>query len=136
MKKKTTNFADFIRQKLKDDPSLAQRVEEERFNSDLAQQIYDARKSRGWSQAELARKIDTSQSVISRIEDSDYSGHSLNLLKKIAHALGMSLRVEFFEKPVFKDDMEGYTKSIKTKVKDKSYESWVDYSEFHFTVES
>ena len=92
----TRNFADVIRAQLAADPELAKGVELESFNSNVAQQVYDARIAAGLTQAQLAQRCGTQQSVISRIEDADYYGHSLSLLKRIAQAMDCKLRVEFF----------------------------------------
>lgn len=94
-KKTTRNFADVIRAKLAANSKLAAAVQEESFNANIAQQVYDLRTEAGLTQKQLADLIGTRQSVISRIEDADYSGHSLALLKKIAGALKRRLNVEF-----------------------------------------
>ena len=47
------------------------------------------------SQAELARKVGTTQSVISRLEDADYDGHSLEMLRRIASALEQRIEIRF-----------------------------------------
>ena len=47
----------------------------------------------GLSQKELAALIGTTQSVVSRLEDSDYGGRSLTMLERIARALGKKLTV-------------------------------------------
>ena len=96
---RTRNFADVIRAKLAADPKLAKGVLEESFNSNVAQQVYDARMAAGLTQQELAERCGTQQSVISRIEDADYYGHSLRLLQRIAEALGRVVRVELNEPP-------------------------------------
>ena len=44
----------------------------------------NARTEAGLSQKELAEMIGTTQSVISRLEDADYEGHSLSMLSRIA----------------------------------------------------
>jgi transcriptional regulator with XRE-family HTH domain len=93
----TRNFADVIRAQLAADPELAKGVEVESFNANVAQQVYDARIAAGLTQTQLAERCGTQQSVISRIEDADYYGHSLSLLKRIAEALDCKLRVEFFK---------------------------------------
>ncbi|MCA9803253.1 MAG: helix-turn-helix transcriptional regulator [Cyanobacteria bacterium HKST-UBA02] len=62
---------------------------------DVAQSIYDARIEAGLTQEELANLIGTTKSAISRLEDSNYEGHSLNMLRRIADALGKTVRVEF-----------------------------------------
>ena len=49
-------------------------------------------------QKELADLIGTTQSVISRLEDADYEGHSLTMLSRIARALNKSLEVRMSEK--------------------------------------
>jgi len=41
----------------------------------------------GLSQRELAKRIGTSPSVICRLEDADYEGHSLTMLRRIAAAV-------------------------------------------------
>jgi transcriptional regulator with XRE-family HTH domain len=99
--KRTRNFGDVIRAKLAANSELAKLVEEESFNADIAQQVYDLRLAAKLTQKELAEKVNTQQSVISRIEDADYDGHSLTMLKRIAAALNVRLKVEFYAKPVF-----------------------------------
>ena len=96
---RTKNFADVIRAKMAADPALAEAVEAESFNADLARKVYELRVGAGLTQKQLAESIGTRQSVISRIEDADYEGHSLSVLKRIAHAVGKKLRVEFYAEP-------------------------------------
>lgn len=67
--------------------------------ADIAQQIYDLRTAAGLSQAELARRVGTTASVISRLEDADYSGHSLRMLRRIAAALNRRVRISFVLPP-------------------------------------
>ena len=93
---RTQNFADVLRAKLAADPVLAQAVENAAVNRRIAAEIYSARTAAGLSQAQLAALTGTTQSVIARLEDADYEGHSLTTLKKIAQALGLQLRVEFY----------------------------------------
>ena len=53
----------------------------------IAQMIYDARSAAGMTQKELAKAVGTTQIVISQLEDADYVGHSLSMLRRIAKAL-------------------------------------------------
>jgi ribosome-binding protein aMBF1 (putative translation factor) len=76
-----------------DDPKRKASVEAERVNVEIARMIYNARKNAGLTQAQLAKVYGTTQSVISRIENGDYEGHSLTTLQRIAEALGLTLRV-------------------------------------------
>lgn len=78
-------------------PELGPLLERERLNAAVARQIYQLRTSRGLSQARLAALIGTTQSVIARLEDADYSGHSLTMLRRIAEAMGCSIEVRFVE---------------------------------------
>jgi len=78
-----------------DNPETQEFLRKEREKIDIAQQIYDMRKSARLTQKQLASMINTSPSVISRLEDADYEGHSVSMLKKIARALGYRLSLSF-----------------------------------------
>ncbi len=99
MTKRTKSFGDVIRNKLVRDPDLQERVNREQVNIDVATQIYNARKRESLTQSQLARRVGTSQSVIARMEDADYDGHSLRLLTRIANALDCRLGVDFYKRP-------------------------------------
>lgn len=64
-----------------------------RLNMAIARLIYDLREKAGLTQGTLARRVGTTQSVISRLEDADYEGHSLRMLSRIASALGGTLHI-------------------------------------------
>ena len=64
------------------------------INAQVARLIYDARTQAGMSQTKLAQIIDTTQSVISRLEDAEYEGHSLSMLSRIARATGREVKIE------------------------------------------
>ena len=66
--------------------------------SDISIQLTSLRKKAGLSQKELARRIGTSQQQISRLESSSYEGHSLSMLRRVAGALGATIRVSLFSK--------------------------------------
>lgn len=90
-----TNDALKIIQKMTaDDPEIEEMVRESSLNAELAQLIYSARKQAGLTQQELADRIGTKQSVIARLEDADYEGHSLSMVQKIARALNYRLEVK------------------------------------------
>ena len=76
-----------------DDPALLEQYAEAAGGTDVAQQIYDLRTEAGYSQRELADAVGTTASVICRLEDADYEGHSLTMLRRIASALGCTIRV-------------------------------------------
>jgi len=78
-----------------DNAELRELIEEATVNALVAGAIYDARKEAGLTQEELANLIGTKQPVISQLEDADYEGHSLSMLKRIADALNQRLEIRF-----------------------------------------
>jgi transcriptional regulator with XRE-family HTH domain len=76
-----------------DDAERRASLQEERVNAEVARMIYDFRKEAGLTQKKLAETIGTTQSVVSRLEDADYNGHSLSMLSRIAKALNCTLSV-------------------------------------------
>lgn len=61
----------------------------------IAWQVRVNRERRNLTQAELALRIGTRQSAISRMEDPEYGAHSLQQLVKVAHAFDCALLVKF-----------------------------------------
>jgi transcriptional regulator with XRE-family HTH domain len=76
-------------------PAMADLIDQEGANLDIARKVYELRTKAKLSQAELARKVGTTQSVISRLEDADYEGHSLAILRRIASALEKRVEIRF-----------------------------------------
>lgn len=64
-------------------------------SAEISRQVFALRMDAGLTQKELASLVGTSHSVISRVEDDDYQGHSLNLLKRIAEALDRKIEIRF-----------------------------------------
>ena len=60
---------------------------------DAAQLIYDMRTKAGLSQRELAKRVGTTASVICRLEDADYEGHTITMVRRIATALNRRLEL-------------------------------------------
>jgi len=81
------------------DPELAAAFEEELAAADIANKIYKLRTKAGLSQRQLAAKVGTTASVICRLEDSEYEGHSLSMLKRIAAAFGRTVKIVFAPAP-------------------------------------
>jgi ribosome-binding protein aMBF1 (putative translation factor) len=76
-------------------PEREASLEEERANMEIARKIYDLRTKAGLTQKELAKRVGTTASVICRLEDADYEGHSLSMLRRIASALGKKVEIRF-----------------------------------------
>ena len=66
---------------------------EERERVALGDLIRESREAERLTQAQLARKVGTSQSAIARIEDANYTGQKLGTIAKIAAALGHQVEV-------------------------------------------
>ncbi|HVG08147.1 MAG TPA: type II toxin-antitoxin system RelE/ParE family toxin [Thermoanaerobaculia bacterium] len=95
MAKKTHDAIKILDRLTGDDPELREMIAEEAVNLHVARMIYDARIAAGLTQKQLADMIGTQQSVIARLEDADYEGHSLSMLRRIAEALDQKLEVRF-----------------------------------------
>ena len=77
------------------DAKREEAYEEEVVNAEIARKIYQLRTKAGLTQQELAERVGTSKSAISRLEDADYEGHSLSMLKRIAAALDKRVEIRF-----------------------------------------
>ena len=91
----TTNAVEIMKRRFGDSPERRAQIIEEKTKFSAACIIHEARKQAGLTQKELAERINTKQSVISRLENADYDGHTLVMLKKVADALDMNLEVSF-----------------------------------------
>ena len=72
---------------------------------DLALLVREMREDACLTQAELAKKVATTQSVIARLEDAEYTGHSLTMLERIATACGVGLTLHAEKKPNFEREV-------------------------------
>ena len=59
--------------------------------------IAELRKQKGYTQKELAERTGINQADISKLENGTRN-HSVNLLKRLAYGMGMSLKIEFVPK--------------------------------------
>lgn len=75
-------------------PGFKEAVEETRLEYEIARAIIKARIEKGLTQAEIAKRMNTKQSVISRVENAK-TVPSLSFLKRLAHVLDASLEVQF-----------------------------------------
>lgn len=76
-------------------PERQRDIEEARANDEIARKIYELRLAAGLTQAQLAKLVGTTTSVICRLEDADYEGHSLAMLRRIGSALHQRVEVHF-----------------------------------------
>jgi ribosome-binding protein aMBF1 (putative translation factor) len=76
-------------------PECLTELSEARVNDDIARKIREMREEAGLSQRRLAQMIGTTGSVICRLEDADYEGHSLSMLNRIATVLNKRIKIDF-----------------------------------------
>ncbi len=81
-----------------DDEKRKTSLEEERLNAQMARTIHQMRAESGMTQKQLAGMVGTTQSVISRLEDADYEGHSISMVNRIATALERQVRIQLVGK--------------------------------------
>jgi ribosome-binding protein aMBF1 (putative translation factor) len=105
--KKTSDALKIIDNMMKDDLELQQMVRELSLNARIAQIIYDARKEANLTQQQLANLVGTTQSVIARLEDADYEGHSLSMLARIAAALNQRLEIKMIPSKEIEESVSG-----------------------------
>lgn len=99
------------------DPKKLAMLEQERLNSQVAGDIYKIRTKAKLTQEQLANKIGSTKSVISRLEDADYPGHSLSMLHRIAFAVGQVVEVRFKSRPKKATDWQPMSLIAKTKLR-------------------
>jgi len=90
---KTSDAINIIYAMVANDPKAHRLLDDARTGAQVAQLVYAARTGACLTQRQLADRIGTKQSVIARLEDADYEGHSLSMLKRIADALGKRLEI-------------------------------------------
>src|SRR6266404_2072235 len=74
-------------------PEMIAMLEAEEAKVEVSQLIYNLRTEAGLSQRELAKRVGTTASVICRLEDADYEGNTLAMIRRIATALNRRLEL-------------------------------------------
>ena len=93
---KTTDAVDILHKRyVEGDSEMEVMVKKERIRAEVAAELYQPRTQLGLSQRTLAKKSGTSASVICKLENADYEGDSLAMLRRIAAALNKRGRVSF-----------------------------------------
>lgn len=69
--------------------------EEEGINVKIALEIVNLRKKKCLTQRDLAKKLNIPQQAISRLEQPNYTGYTLNTLIKLADIFGKKLLIKF-----------------------------------------
>jgi ribosome-binding protein aMBF1 (putative translation factor) len=95
-RKKTTDGIEILhRRYVEGRPEREAELAEARADIAVAEKIRSLRDKAGLSQRKLAKLVGTTASVICRLEDADYEGHSLAMLNRIAAALDKRVEIRF-----------------------------------------
>lgn len=89
-------FDDMLNEQLQD-PEFRKEYEAIQPEMDVIRAIVDARISQNLTQKELSERSGINQADISKIENGTRNP-SLNLLKRLADGMGMTLKIEFVPK--------------------------------------
>lgn len=91
--KNYSNWEDHKKDLLKN-PKFKKALKETELEYQIAHAVIEARLKKGLTQSELATKLNTRQSVISRVENARTTP-SLSFLKRLAVVFGRTLHVSF-----------------------------------------
>ncbi len=98
---KTNRHTQFIEERSRRSASYRRTFARTLHQIDLAVLVREMREGARLTQVQLAKRIGTKQSVIARLEDAEYTGHSLAMLERIAAACGVTLKLHAEKKPDF-----------------------------------
>jgi len=98
---KTDRHSQIIQQRARKSATYRKTFARTLHQIDMALLVREMREDAGFTQAELSKKVGTTQSVIARLEDAEYAGHSLTMLERIATACGVALKLHAKKKPNF-----------------------------------
>ncbi len=88
--KKTKSWID----KKLQNSNFKKKFQEESYKLSIAEQLVKVRLEAGLTQAELAKKVGTTASAISRYENDNYNNFEINTIRKIAEACGGTLQIQ------------------------------------------
>lgn len=95
---KNITIDQYIENKIRKDPSLEAKLSRVNQAIAISIQIYNLRKQKKLTQAQLAKIARVRQSNIARLENAEYEGYSKKTLEKIAKALDVNLTIFFISK--------------------------------------
>ncbi|HWO34821.1 MAG TPA: helix-turn-helix transcriptional regulator [Candidatus Acidoferrum sp.] len=98
---KRDRHTEIVERRMRKSATYRRNFERTLHEIDLALLVREMREEADMTQAELAKRIDTTQSVIARLEDAEYTGHSLAMLERIAAVCGVALKLHAEKKPDF-----------------------------------
>lgn len=97
--KKQEHHAEYVQERMKRSGRYRRAYAKHERRLDLALLVLRMRETAGLTQAELAKRLRTTQSAIARIEQAEYTAHSLQTIEKIAEVCGVTLTLHAAKKP-------------------------------------
>jgi len=95
-KARSRNGLEILRRRfVENNPEMQELIEQERADFNVGTLIHYLRTEAGLTQEQLAERASTTQSVISRLEDVEYEGHTLAMLNRVARAVGKTTYINF-----------------------------------------
>jgi transcriptional regulator with XRE-family HTH domain len=91
---KIHNYDDMLKEQLKN-PAFRKEYDALEEEFEVAKQVIELRLQQKMTQKELAKKVQTSQSCIARLESGTYRNLSLSFLRRVGGALGVQPHVVF-----------------------------------------
>jgi DNA-binding XRE family transcriptional regulator len=91
---KTFDFDEMLKEELKN-PEFRKEYEALEKEFEVAKEVIRLRIRAGLTQKELARRAQTSQPAIARLESGNYRNLSLSFLRRIGEVLGVEPHVKF-----------------------------------------
>ena len=85
-----SNFDDFL-----EEEGIFEKVSAKAHKRLLALQLADIMEEQNITKSSLAQKLKTSRSQLDRILDPENSSITLDVLERVAHAVGKNLHIEF-----------------------------------------
>jgi ribosome-binding protein aMBF1 (putative translation factor) len=96
---KRDQHAEYVQERTKRSARFGRAYRRSLKQVDMALLVQEMRSAAGLSQVELADRAGTTQSAIARLEDAEYTAHSLQTIEKIAAACGVTLSLHAQKKP-------------------------------------
>lgn len=103
-RKKVTDAVELMDRWYGSIPGWDDMVAEEELNMQIGQAVYDLRHKVGLSQTDLAKLTGTTQAIISKVENADYDGNPMEILKRVCFAVHVTIRISCA--PVQQQDSE------------------------------
>lgn len=91
------SFREYQKESFKKNPKLKEEYEKLKFEFQILDLLMEQRIKYGLTQKQLAEKIGTKQSAISRLENGNYNP-TVNFLQKIADALDIEIQMHIVPK--------------------------------------